>query len=248
MPTTPFLRIAAAFVDATLSLALALAALWAAGLPLPGVTASGTDLALEVRFLGTALLFFAFRDVARGASVAKWVMGLRVETPGGARPSLGSRLARMQWALLPFGLVPRLERRTPWRVSAYVPSGSGLAVRAMLAVACLVATLIWGSAALRPSIGHDDAMQLAQATLLGDPFLRSTLGAPLQAEIGALVPRGRGTWRSHEGIFQMRIRGARAMQSMTVRARKVDGSWAVDEVTEIEVSAWDSLPHRVTSR
>lgn len=246
MSTTPLLRIAAGFVDATFSLALAFAALWLAGPHLPGI--AGTAFALDARFLGTALLFFAFRDVARGASIAKWVMGLQVVTPGGSRPALASRLARMPWSLLPFGLVPAIERHTPWRVAAYVPTGAGLAVRAVLAVACLASTLVWGTAALRPSIGRDDAMQLAASTLLGDPFLRSTLGDPLQAEIGAVAPRGRGHWRSHEGTFQMRIHGARAMQSMTVRARKVDGAWAVDEVTEIEVSMVDSLSHRVTSR
>jgi len=244
--TTSLLRIAAGFVDATLALALAFLALWVAAPHIPGNDA--TALALDGRFLGTALLFFALRDVARGASVAKWVMGLRVETPAGTLPSLASRLARVPWALLPFGLVPALERRTPWRVAAYVPTGGGLGVRAVLAMTCLVSTLLWGTTALRPSIGHEDAMQLAQTTLLGDPFLRSTLGEPLRAEIGAVAPRGRGTWRSHEGTFQMRIHGARAMQSMTVQARKVDGAWAVDEVTEIQVSLVDSLPHRVTSR
>lgn len=246
MSTTPFLRIAAGFVDATLSLALAAAALWLGGPHVPGV--AGTALTLDARFLGTALIFFALRDVGGGASVAKWVMGLRVESPAGTRPGFVSRLVRAPWALLPLGLVPAIERRTPWRVVAYVPSGMGLAVRAVLAVACLGSTLVWGATALRPSIGRDDAMQLAKSTLLGDPFLRGALGEPLLAEIGAVAPRGRGTWRSHEGAFQMRILGARAMQSMTVRARKVDGAWAIDEVTEIEVSALDSLSHRVTSR
>jgi hypothetical protein len=141
------------------------------------------------------------------------------------------------WSLLPFGLVPAVERRTPWRVAAYLPSGAGLAARALLAASALGATLFWGRAVLRPSIDRADAMRLAENTLIVDPFLRSQLGPPMSAEVGELAPRSGSGWTTSEGAFQLRIRGSRATQTMTVRARKVDGAWTVDEVTDIEVSA-----------
>ncbi len=226
----------AAFVDATIALVLAVIA--------HGVSNTGgtTLVPLDRGVWVATLVLFALRDVASGASLAKWMLGLRLEMANGAPTTLADRLRHVPFGLSPLGLVPAFERRTPWRVAVYVPSGRGLAVRAAAA-----AVLIGGSAVIttlvrRPSIGRTDALQLAQTTILGDPHLADALGGPLAAEVGRTSPHANATWRSSEGDFELRVRGTRAMQTMVVRARKVDGQWAVEEVTDIEQTRLDAPP------
>jgi hypothetical protein len=191
----------------------------AAGLPL-------------VPIVVAASLLFALRDVPAGASLAKWLLGLRVETRAGTRPGLASRLARAPWSVLPLGwLFPALEHRTPWRVVAYAPSTAGLALRLALAVTALGAGSFAAFSALRPGITRDDATRLARATIAGDPLLQRALGAPLEIELGRIAPR-----RALRGgaVFELQAYGPRGRQSMTVVARRVADVWAIEEVVDIE--------------
>jgi len=229
---TPWLRFAAGCVDATLAVALGILAVRV----IDHGRLSDVALHAQTRAALAGLFFFALRDVASGASLAKWLMGVRVETAAGRRPSIASRLARAPWSILPFGMIPAIERLTPWRVTAYAPSTTGLTVRAALAAAALAATATWTFAATRPSIGRNDALRLARSLVAGDSLLRDRLGEPCEVEVDELVPRARLGWSRGEGVFAVHVRGARAQQTMTVRSRRIAGVWAVDEVTDIEVS------------
>jgi hypothetical protein len=205
-------------------------------------TAGTTLVPLDRGVWIATLALFALRDVATGASLAKWMLGLRLEMTDGTPTTFAGRLRHMPFSLSPLGLIPAFERRTPWRVSVYVPSGRGLLLRAAVAVVLVGGSAVVTTLARRPRIGHDDALQLAQATILSDPHLADALGAPLTAEVGRTSPHANATWRSSEGDFELRVRGVRAMQTMVVRARKIDGQWAVEEVTDIERSSLDAPP------
>jgi hypothetical protein len=184
-----------------------------------------------------ALALFALRDVPAGASLAKWLLGLRVETRAGTRPSLASRRARARGRVLRRAwLPPAPARRTPWRVVAYAPTTAGLAVRLVLAATTLVAGGVIAFTALRPGITSADATRLARATIAGDPHLQRTLGLPIAIEVGTIAPR-----RALRGgaVFELQAFGPRGRQTMTVVARRIGSDWAVEEVVDIQTVAPD---------
>jgi hypothetical protein len=222
-------RLCAALVDGVLAVLIVIVAAMRAA----GGTAGSNGIALPALALAlAALVLFALRDVASGASLAKWLLGLRVETGSGRRPGLGSRLARAPWSVLPLGWAsPALEARTPWRVVAYTPSTAGLVARLALAVAALAVGGATTFAALRPGIGRDDALRLAESTIAADPLLQRVLGQPITLQLGRIAPR-----RAVRGaaVFTLQATGPRGSQSMTVVARRVGDAWAVEEITDIE--------------
>jgi hypothetical protein len=233
VPAPRVLRLLAAAVDSVLAVLVVCVAAWRAGVLGTGIVPLGV-------FGAGILVLFALRDVPSGASLAKWLLGLRVATTDGTTPRLGSRLLRAPWSATPLGwMFPALERRTPWRVVAYVPSAAGLAVRLALAAVALALAGAVGFAALRPSIGRDDALHLARTTIASDPLLPRTLGAPFDVELGRILPR-RAV--ANGAAFEVELRGPRARQNMTVVARRVGGAWAVDEVIDIAVTAPDTAP------
>jgi hypothetical protein len=226
------LRLLAAAVDGLLAILVVCIAAWRAGV-------LGSGVVPLAAFAAAIWVLFALRDVPSGASLAKWLLGLRVATTAGTTPRLGSRLLRAPWSATPLAwLFPALERRTPWRVVAYVPSTAGLGVRLALAVAALGVAGVIGFAALRPSIGRDDALHLAHTTIAADPLLPRTLGTPVAVELGRILPR-RAV--ASGAAFELELRGPRGRQSMTVVAIRVGGAWAVDEVIDIAVTP-DTAP------
>jgi hypothetical protein len=233
VPAPRVLRLLAAAVDGLLAVLVVCVAAWRAGVLGSGVVPLGV-------FAAAILVLFALRDVPSGASLAKWLLGLRVTTSAGTTPRLGSRLLRAPWSATPLAwLFPALERRTPWRVVAYVPSAAGLAVRLTLAAIALGLAGVVGFAALRPGIGRDDALHLARTTIASDPLLPRTIGAPFDVELGRILPR-RAV--ANGAAFEVELRGPHARQNMTVVARRVGGAWAVDEVIDIAVTAPDTAP------
>ena len=232
MHSTRIARLFAAAVDVVLAVLIAVAAALrraaddaVAGLPVQPIAIA-------------AVCLFALRDVPSGASLAKWLLGLRLETPGGARPGVASRLLRAPWSVLPLAwLFPALERRTPWRVVAYAPSAAGLVTRLTLAAVAVAAGGIAAFTTLRPAIGRDDAVQLAHATLGDDPLLQRELGVPITIELGTIAPRR--TLRDG-AVFAVAAHGPRGHQNMTVVARRVGDTWAIEERFDIETVVTDS--------
>jgi hypothetical protein len=191
--------------------------------------------------LGLVVLLLALRDVPTGASGAKWLLGLRLVGPNGGRLPLGARLLRAPVSLLPLEWLAGERRGTlPWRVVSYVPSAAGLGVRVALALATGACCVGFGVQSLRPSIGRADALRLASDSILADPLLRRTLGDPLEVQVRRIEPRNRLALRGTEGQFELRIQGPRARQDMRVRALKVEGRWAVDEIVDIDISSFAS--------
>ncbi len=197
------------------------------------------------------LLLAALRDVPTGESIGKWLLGLRVVTPAGTRLPFSLRIARAPFSLLPLEWLAGEKRaHVPWRVSAYVPGRAGLLVRVALALAAASCSLLWGVAGSRPSISRADAVALVESTLARDPALRRTLGEPLQIEVATVTPRSRAGISGARCQFTLRIRGTARRQEMVVRALKIEGRWAIDEVVDIRESrlagggSADTLPVR----
>jgi len=233
-------------VDLCISLVLALGVQFLARAGVVGSLGAwrpdGLGLGLDTATLALALALGALRDVPTGASVAKWLLGLRVVGLDGRTLPFGLRLLRAPISLLPFEWVAGESRgRLPWRVETYVPSFRGLLVRAGLALVAGAWSILWGVETLRPSIARGDAERLARHVVLHDPALVRELGEPLEADVRSIVPRSRMFLRGGEAEFQLRVRGMRARQDMRVRACKVEGRWVVDEVVDIEITRVDSI-------
>ncbi len=180
--------------------------------------------------LGLALL----RDVPTGASLAKWILCLRVVRPDGTKLRFWSRLARAPFSLLPFAWSsPRVQTSLPWRVVTYTPSARGLGLRTALAGAAAAASLTWGVDTVRPSIGRNDAEKLVHSTVLRDPLLQRALGAPLAWHVQRISPRAHERMYGARGRFELIVRGSAMQQDMVVVALKIDGRWVVDEITDI---------------
>ena len=199
----------------------------------------------DVRLLMLTLVLIWARDVPLGASPAKWLLCLTVTDADGKPLPVASRLLRALVGAVPLGLFkPHFERRLfGWRVVSYSPSRAGLVTRTALTAGAAVFSVTWAFETVRPSIGRGEARQLADV-LLDDPLLPRTLGQPLDFEIGSVTRRARQPGASARASFRLRILGPRARQDMLVHARKVDGTWTLEELTDIEVtSAEADTPH-----
>ena len=73
--------------------------------------------------------------------------------------------------------------------------------------------------------------------MVSDPLLPRTLGEPLDYEVGAITRRARQRGASNRASFRLRIVGPEARQDMLVHARKVDGTWTLEELSDIEVTS-----------
>ncbi len=207
--------------------------------------ASALPALLDVQLFALTLLLIWLRDVPLGASPAKWLLCLTVIGRDGRRLGPGRRLLRALVGIVPLALVrPDVERRVfGWRVVSYSPSRTGLVSRTALTAGAAVFSVTWAFETVRPSIGRGAARDLAEV-LLDDPLLPRTLGEPLHYEIGSVTRRARQPGASHRASFRLRILGPNARQDMVVHARKVDGAWTLEELTEIEVTVAEAdTPH-----
>jgi hypothetical protein len=182
------------------------------------------------------------REIPFGQSFAQWLLCLRPVRSDGTRLT---RRERWQRALAP--LVPGISRSGGrdggrWRTVSYTPSRRGLALRGALAVGAAAWSLLWGIETLRPSIGRADAERVVRSTLLQDPTMRRELGEPLDFEIGAIAPRRRRMLDSGIGEFAVGVRGTHLRQDMVVRAVRIDGRWAIDEIVDIRIASLDTSP------
>jgi len=232
-------------VDLLLAVALALLARLAVQvgiLPSLGAWRPGMqpDSWIDSQVALAALGLAALRDVPTGASVAKWVLCLRLADARGGRLGWRARLLRAPFSLLPFAWASRaIQGAMPWRVVVVAPSARGLAARTVVASLAAALSIAWGVETVRPSIGRRDAERLAAATVLHDPALRALLGEPLDLRVQHISPRAHEISRGGHGRFELRARGREQQQDMVVLARKIDGAWVVDSVVEIEVTALD---------
>jgi hypothetical protein len=182
-----------------------------------------------------ALVLFAWRDVVGAASPAKWLLCLRLETRDGGRPGFLPRLLRAPLSLLPLFFLPgSLQARLRWRVGSYAPSHAGLVLRTAAAVSAAAGSVLWAASTQRTSIPPEAARDLAAAHVAADAPLRRALGEPVASHLGSIARR----FEQHESgtaTFWLHLRGARARQDMLVHARKVDGVWVVEELSDIEI-------------
>lgn len=181
-----------------------------------------------------ALALLSCRDVLFPASVGKWLLCLRLEAPDGGSLGLGRRLLRAPLSLLPLALAPASARsRLWWRVRSHTPAPVGLALRTAGTVLAAAASVIWAVVTQRPSIPQDEARHLVADHVAEDALLRRDLGEPVLSSLGPITrrldQRGSGT-----ASFWLHLRGAQARQDMRVHARKVDGRWVIEELSEIE--------------
>ncbi|HZL84092.1 MAG TPA: hypothetical protein VFD07_01810 [Candidatus Krumholzibacteria bacterium] len=185
-------------------------------------------------FLAVALLL-VLRDVVFFASPAKWLLCLRLEQPDGQRLPFTQRWWRAPWSILPWSLAPqRWQRRQRWRVRTYVPSRFGLALRTVCTASAAIASVGWALVTLRPSISSPAAETLVASLVRDDVQLRRTLGEPVVADIRSIARRGE-VWMPGTASFQLRLQGTQARQQMRVLARRVEGEWAIEELSEIEI-------------
>jgi len=238
------LRLAAFLLDCMLALLTVLALRLL--LLFDGMEA-GTPL-LETQVLGIVLILLALRDVLLPVSPAKWLLCLQLTRPDGRSLSFAQRLLRAPLSLLPMALLPRrLQESLWWRVTTTLPSRTGLIARLVGTATAAALSLTWAIHTFQPSIGNPDAERLAHVLLQGDQQLRTTLGEPVQCEVGPVARRAErlqpGTAR-----FRLRLRGTQGLQEMLVLARKVDGSWAVEELTEIQVVSFQRADSDLAER
>jgi hypothetical protein len=232
-------RLAAITVDTLLALATVLLVRFAMRLGVlpgwgawhPGVE---TDVWIDAQVIVVTWIATALRDVPAGASLAKWILCLRVVDRSGKRLGFWRRLARAPFSLLPFAWMSRrIQANLPWHVATYTPSARGLALRTALAGAAAAASVAWGVDTVRPSIGRRDAERLVHATVLSDPHLQRLLGAPLAWDVQRISPRAHERVHGARGRFELVVRGSEMQQNMVVVALKIDGRWVVDEITDI---------------
>jgi len=238
-------RLAAVTVDLLVAFAIALLVRFAVRLGiLPPIGIWG-PIAEPAAWVDPQVVAFAWglaslRDVPTGASLAKWILCLRLAGPDGARLGFWSRVARAPFSLLPFAWMSlRVQTSLPWRVATYTPSTRGLGLRTALAGAAAAASLTWGVDTVRPSIGRGDAERLVHATVLSDPHLQRELGAPLAWHVQRISPRAHERVHGARGRFELIVRGTAMQQDMVVVARKIDGRWVVDEITDIALRSVD---------
>jgi hypothetical protein len=202
---------------------------WSAGLELPWV---------DPQLVLLTLALLAVRDLPTGASLAKWLLCLRVAGRDGRPLGLGLRLLRAPVSLLPLALLPaEVQHRLPWRVVGYAPGVRGLVLRTLLTGGAAAVSIAWAVETVRPSIGRDEAARLARTLVDGDPLLGRALGEPLEHEVLRVTPRAHQAGRGQRASFEMRVRGLHKQQSMTVHVRRVDGAWTVEEVLDIDIGA-----------
>lgn len=238
-PAPRLLRFAALSLDAMLAflVAVALRVFWGVGavpeMAEPGVLPAVFDFPL----LGMTLLLIWARDVPMGASPAKWLLCLIVTDMHGHTLSFPKRLLRALVGIIPLAsFTSGFEQRVfGWRVVSYSPRRSGLVTRTALTAGAAVFSVTWALETVRPSIGRGDVTRLADV-LVADPLLQRTLGEPLDYEIGPVTRRAQQAGPASRASFRLSITGPRARQDMKVHARKVDGIWTLEELTNIKVT------------
>ena len=236
-PAPRLLRLAAFGLDALLAVLVVLA------VRLAGVVRGGdtiepiaTGVPLDANTLELAALLLFLRDVPFGASPAKWLLCLRPSRLDGVRLAFPRRLLRAFFSFPPLAFLPaRVERRLGWQVVSYVPGRPGLVFRTTLTASAAVVSILWTLETRRPSIGRGDAETLAALVARGDPQMHATLGDPLTWEIRGVTPRTEQRRYDSQASFALRIRGIRAEEHMLVHAQRVDGTWMVSELTDIEI-------------
>jgi hypothetical protein len=192
-------------------------------------------LVFDAPLLLTVLALTLLRDVPFGASAAKWLLCLRVVGRDGQPLGLLRRILRAPLSLLP--LPSTLQSQLGWWVAAYSPSRAGLVARTAITAGAAVFSITWAVETVRPSISRGDAVRLSERLAHNDPLLRRTLGEPLEVEVGSIRRRTQQRDRLTEASFALRIEGPRARQEMLVHARRVDGTWTIEELTDIEITA-----------
>ena len=234
-PAPPWLRGAAFAIDAV----LALVTVFAVGLLLPGSRPTLWQPQAPLfgpRDVAAVLALLLVRDVVLPASPAKWLLCLRLERPSGAPLPFAARLRRAPLSLLPLAFLPRvLQWRCGWQVRTYAPSRFGLALRTSFALCAAVLSITWSVTTLRPSIAADEAELLAAHLLRQDVQLQETLGRPVRVDIRSVARRGEQD-QSGTARFWLRLRGTHARQDMQVHVRRIDGVWAIEELSDIEVT------------
>jgi uncharacterized RDD family membrane protein YckC len=245
-------RLVAFGIDLTLALAGAVAVRFYLNRPLPGgpLPAPLALLASPSTWL-LALGLAALRDLPLGAGPGKWLLCLRVTNLQGGRLGTGRRLLRAPVSLLPLEWLAGERRgQVPWRVIAYSPGRAGLGLRLCIGALAAGWILVWSAAGLRPSIGRADATLLVERTLGRDPELARRLGAPMEFEIESVAARSRTRQERGRGEFTLRVHGPLGRQEMVVRALKVEGHWAIDEVVDIRETrlAGGSRPDTTAAR
>jgi uncharacterized RDD family membrane protein YckC len=233
------LRFAALSLDAMLAflVAVALRVFAGIGATLDGGAAATLAALFDFQLLALTLLLIWGRDVVLGHSAAKWLLCLTVTDLQGRPLSWRQRLLRALVGVVPLAsFKPGFETRVfGWRVVSYSPSRPGLVMRTALTAGAAVFSVTWAFETVRPSIGRNDARQLADV-LMDDPLLPRTLGEPLGYQIGDVTRRAQQPGASTRASFRLRIVGPQARQDMLVHARKVDGIWTLEELTDIEVT------------
>jgi len=233
------LRFAALSLDAMLAflVAVALRVFLGAGAPNETIGAALLPAVFDLRLIGLTLLLVWTRDVPFGHSPAKWLLCLTVTDLNGRRVSLGRRLLRALVGVIPLAtFAGNFEERVfGWRVVSYAPSRSGLAMRTALTAGAAVFSVTWAFQTVRPSIGTGDAQKLV-AVLMRDPLLPRTLGEPMDFDVGSVTRRARQRGAAGRASFRLRIVGPDARQEMVVHARRIDGTWTLEELTDIEIT------------
>lgn len=236
-------RLAAAMVDVLLafSAVLLLRVLvhlqWIA--PIGVWRPDDTGIWIDTQLVFLSLALAALRDLAFGASPAKWLLCMRLARHDGGRLGLGERLLRAPISILPFAWLGRgMQQRMSWRVVSYTPGSRGQMLRATVAIAAAVLSTSWGVETVRPSIGRQDAVQLAQSLVAGDRVLERDLGGgPLDHSIVYITRRAHERGFGKRASFQIEVHSLFLQQYMMVHAVKIDGAWVVEEVSEIEINA-----------
>ena len=166
------------------------------------------------------LAWLLLRYQMLGKTPGLWLLCLRHERPSG-RP-------------VPVFAPASWETRRRWRVCCSAPGAVGLAVRLGITALALLSAL-WAASMLRPSIGGTDAEHLAAVLVLNDAPLRHTLGEPVRLDIRSVARRGQ-QGEAGTASFALRLRGQHARQDMRVHARRVQGAWSIEELSDIEVA------------
>ena len=195
---------------------------------------------IDPQLIALSLILLAMRDVFWRSSPAKWLLSLTLVRSNGQGLSFLQRLTRAPFSLLPLGLLGRAAQDSlPWRVVSYSPGRTGLLTRTAVTAFAATFSLLWAIETIRPSIARDDAMEMAEKLTTQDPLLQRELGGPLVVEIGEITRRAHQFDRGHSATFQLTIQGSRGRQAMIVLARKVDGTWQLDELRDIDITMTD---------
>jgi hypothetical protein len=109
--------------------------------------------------------------------------------------------------------------------------------RTAITAAAAALSIGWAVETVRPSIGNGEALRLAETLVRTDPHLQRELGHPLEIRVLRVTPRAHHAERGKRASFDLRIRGPMMQEEMVVHARRVDGAWALEELSDIDIRA-----------